>query len=64
MEVLPAALDGGGVLLVAVEVGVDELDEAVEVLGRHLEEKMVSTWQLWVDGWMDVWLTDSFCWSK
>ena len=50
MEVLPAALDGGRVLLVAVEVGVDELDEAVEVLGRHLEEGIVRWERLCVGG--------------
>lgn len=36
MEVLLAALDGRRLLLVAVEVGMDELDEAVDVFRRHL----------------------------
>jgi len=36
VEVLLARLDRGRVLLVARQVGVDELDEAVEVLGCYL----------------------------
>ena len=35
-EVLPAGLDRRRVLLVAGQVGVDELDEPVEVLGCDL----------------------------
>jgi hypothetical protein len=38
--VFPAGFDRGRVLLVAGQVGVDELDEAVEVLGRDLEIKL------------------------
>ena len=36
VEVLPAALDGSRLLLVAVQVGVDKLDEPIDILGRHL----------------------------
>ena len=36
VEVLPAALDGSRLLLVAVQVGVDKLDEPVDILSRHL----------------------------
>ncbi len=58
MEVLFAAFDRCRVLLVAREVGVDELDEAVEVLGRHLWE-VISLETLDLSQVSKVALTDS-----
>jgi len=36
MKVFPARLDRGRVLLAASKVGMDELDEAVQIFGRYL----------------------------
>lgn len=40
MEVLLAALHRGRLLLVAGHIGVDQLDETVHVLGRHLSDML------------------------
>lgn len=37
VKVLPAAFDGCGFLLVAIQVGVNEFDEAIEVLCSNLK---------------------------
>lgn len=56
---LPWALNGCRVL-VRLEIGVDELDEAVDVLDSHLA--IVNDVRNGGDGEGE--LTASFCWSK